>query len=314
MKLTKLVSSYITFKQSTGMSFRADASVLRAFCRAQGDTDIADVDPHAVLVFIAGKGPVTTFWHQKFKVLRGFYRYAIARSYTDSLPLPSVIPKPPQPFTPHIYSVDELRDLLATTECLQTPNSSLQAVTFRTLLLLLYGSAMRIGEALSLTLADVDLRESLLTIRDGKFGKSRLAPIGAKLTSELSTYVRQRSRLPLPAGKASAFLATRTGSRLSYEQANRLFQRVRKHAGVRRDHRSRYQPRLHDIRHTAAVHRVVAWYRQGADVQRLLPHLATYLGHVDIASTQRYLTMTSDLLGEANRRFEKYAQSEPHHE
>jgi integrase/recombinase XerD len=69
----------------------------------------------------------------------------------------------------------------------------------------------------------------------------------------------------------------------------------------------RYQPRLHDLRHAAAVHRLISWYRQGADVQRLLPQLATYLGHVHIAATQRYLTMTPELLHEASRRFERYA-------
>ena len=82
------------------------------------------------------------------------------------------------------------------------------------------------------------------------------------------------------------------------------------HAGIRRDDGARYQPRLHDLRHTAAVHRLIAWYRAGADVQRLLPHLATYLGHVDLASTQRYLTMTPELLQEASRRFEQYARPE----
>jgi integrase len=72
----------------------------------------------------------------------------------------------------------------------------------------------------------------------------------------------------------------------------------------------RYQPRLHDFRHTFAVSRLIAWYREGKDVQRLLPHLSTYLGHYNVASTQRYLTMTAELLQEANRRFERYALPE----
>jgi site-specific recombinase XerD len=72
----------------------------------------------------------------------------------------------------------------------------------------------------------------------------------------------------------------------------------------------RYQPRLHDLRHAAVVHRLVYWYRQGADVQRLLPQLATYLGHVHIAATQHYLTLTAELLQEASKRFEQYARRE----
>ena len=83
-------------------------------------------------------------------------------------------------------------------------------------------------------------------------------------------------------------------------------------AGVARHDGARYQPRLHDLRHAAAVHRLVSWYRMGADVQKLLPQLATYLGHVHIAATQRYLTMTPELLSEASRRFERYAMEEPH--
>jgi site-specific recombinase XerD len=82
---------------------------------------------------------------------------------------------------------------------------------------------------------------------------------------------------------------------------------------VKRDDGCRFQPRLHDLRHAYAVHRVVTWYQQGADVQHLLPQLATYLGHLHIAATQRYLTMTPELLREASRRFERYAW-EGHHE
>jgi integrase len=89
-----------------------------------------------------------------------------------------------------------------------------------------------------------------------------------------------------------------------------LFQKVRRAAGIGCTTGECRPPRIHDIRHTAAVHRVTAWYRTGRDVQRLLPRLATYLGHSDIKSTQRYLHMTTDLLQEASQRFANYAQSE----
>jgi len=96
--------------------------------------------------------------------------------------------------------------------------------------------------------------------------------------------------------------------------AERAFVRLRAITGVARKDGTRYQPRLHDLRYAMAVHRLVAWYREGADVQRLLPQLATYLGHVDVAATQRYLTMTPELLLEASRRFERYAQPGVGHE
>lgn len=148
---------------------------------------------------------------------------------------------------------------------------------------------MRIGEALALTLQDADLENRVLTVRDSKFFKTRLVPIGPRLATVLADYLSRRYQLALPEGEASAFLATRTGLHLDYKRVNKLFCRLRKVAEIRREATARYQPRIHDIRHAAAVHRVIAWYRAGKDVQRLLPQLATYLGHVDLASTQRAL-------------------------
>lgn len=313
MKLAELVTSYITLKRAAGMRFRSEVGVLNAFCHTMGDIEIAEVDPQRVQAFLAGPGPVTTYWHQKYKVLSGFYRFALSRGYLNVSPLPTIVPKCPPPLTPYIYSVAELRRLLDATERLHTPMSPLQATTFHTLLLLLYGSAMRVSEALALSLADVNLDESLITVRDTKFFKTRWVPIGPKLTAELATYAERRRRLPLPAGEASAFLVTRTGHRLSYDQVNRLFGRVRQAADVKREVQARYQPRLHDIRHTAIVHRVVAWYQAGLDVGQWLLPLSTYVGHGEIKSTQRYLSMTSELLTAASQRFERYAQ-EDHHE
>ena len=197
---------------------------------------------------------------------------------------------------------------------MHSPVSPLQATTFHTLLLLLYGSAMRISEALALTLADVDLTQGLLTVRDTKFYKTRWVPIGPKLTAALRTYAAQRGRLAVPAGDRSAFFVTRTGHPLSYKQANRLFIRVRRDAAIQRDPTARYQPRLHDLRHTAIVHRVVAWYQAERDVGRLLLPLATYVGHADITATQHYLSMTPELWTAASQRFEHYAHVEVCHE
>jgi site-specific recombinase XerD len=307
MKLAELVSHYLASQHALGMRYRTQAVTLKAFCHAMGDCHINDVQADDVQAFIAGQGPVTAFWHHKYRVLDGFYRFAITRGFTPVSPLPTTVPKCPPALPPYIYSVEELRRLLAATEGLQTARSSLQAYTFRTLLLLLYGTGMRIGEALALTLADVQLQDCLLTVRDAKFYKTRWVPTGPQLTAKLAAYATQRRRLPLPVGTDSAFLATRTGHHLSYVRASQLFRRVRQDAGIHREPGARYQPRLHDLRHTAAVHRLIAWYRNGADVQRLLPHLSTYLGHVGIASTQRYLTMTPELLAEASHRFEHYA-------
>ena len=310
MKLHDIVEAYIDYKHSLGMRFRSQAAVLQAFKRAMGNIAIAEVKPESVLAFIAGTGPITARWIENHRVLGGFYRYAVGRGFATLSPLPTDTPRPPTQLTPYIYTVDELKRLLAATEILQTPLSPLLALTMRTLFLLLYGTGMRIGEALSLTLQDVDLENRVLMVRDSKFFKTRLVPIGPRLTTVLTDYLSDRCQLPLLAGEASAFLATRTGIRLDYKRVSKLFGRIRQSAEIRREATARYQPRIHDIRHSAAVHRVIAWYRAGADVQKLLPQLATYLGHVDVSSTQRYLTMTAELLNEASLRFERYAEPE----
>jgi integrase/recombinase XerD len=314
MTLEALVTSYLTVKRAAGMRFDSEASLLKAFCRAMGDIELAEVTPHKVRAFLAGPRPITTYWHHKYTVLGGLYRFALSRGYLVASPLPTIVPKCPPSLTPYIYSIAELRRLLAATERLATPMSPLQALTFRTLLLLLYGTGMRVSEALALTLNDMELGEQLITVRDTKFFKTRWVPLGPKLTAQLAVYTAQRRRLPLPREEASPLLATRTGHRLHYDQVNRLFCRVRQEAGVHREAHARYQPRLHDLRHTAIVHRVVAWYRAGLDVQRWLLPLSTYVGHSEIKSTQRYLSMTPELLTEASQRFARYAQREDDHE
>ncbi len=214
----------------------------------------------------------------------------------------------------HIYSQEELRNLLKATAEYETPRTVLEEATLRTLLLLLYGAGLRIGEALALTRADVDLDAALLSIRESKFYKTRLVPIGPKLTAVLRTYADDGYQRGHSNNPGAPFFVTRTGTAVTRGMAERAFVRLRNIAGIAREDGARYQPRLHDLRHSMALHRLLAWYREGADVQRLLPQLATYLGHVDVAATQRYLTMTPELLHEASQRFERYAQPEVHHE
>jgi len=107
---------------------------------------------------------------------------------------------------------------------------------------------------------------------------------------------------------------TRTDTAVTRGMAESAFVGLRNSAGIARADGTRYRPRFHDLRHTMAVHRLVAWYREAAGAQRLLAQLATYLGHVDVAATQRYPTMTPALLDAASRRFERYAQPEVGHE
>jgi site-specific recombinase XerD len=308
MKLSQVVQEYVGLKQAMGSRFHAESVILKAFCKAMKDAPLTEVTTERVLAYIAGTGPVTRFWHRKHEALRGFYRFAMGRGYTQSCPLPERLPRPSRIFTPYIYSSDELHRLINATEQCVSSRTKLQAPTLRTVLLLLYGAGLRISEALCLTPQDVDLTNSLLTIRTSKFYRTRLVPIGVRLTSRLAAYDKQRSRWGIPRATVESFFVTRDGQPVKRSLAESAFCRLRRLANVLRHDGARYQPRLHDMRHSFAVHRLVAWYREGADVQRLLPQLSTYLGHVHISSTQRYLTMTPDLLHQASVRFEQYAR------
>jgi site-specific recombinase XerD len=228
--------------------------------------------------------------------------------------LPIVIPKKPQSLIPYIYSTKELSSLLDASLSYQKKRSGFEPYMVRTLLLLLYGAGLRISEAINLTLADVNLPQSLLTIRETKFYKTRLVPTGAQLTKSLSQYVQQRQTSRYPSNLEAPFFVGRNGKAVKRCVFQGTFRRICKKAGVERTDAGRYHPRLHDLRHTFAVHRLTAWYKEGANVQKLLPVLSVYLGHARLSSTSIYLTMTPALLEEAGRLFQRYAFQEETHE
>src|SRR5215510_8819604 len=308
-KLSEVAARYVAHKQAIGMRFRTEACTLKSFCRAMGEITLYEVTPSRVQAWLAGTGRVIRFWHRKHEVLTGFYRFTIARGYVSHSPLPQTVPNPLKAFAPYIYSREELRRLLDAIGANDHPRSSIDPDTYKTLLLLLYGAGLRISEALTLTMEDVNLAAGILRIRESKFYKTRLVPIGTDLLQILVQYARKRRRV----SPDSPFFVSRQGTIVTRQAAELTFCRLRIRAGVLRNGSCpRHQPRLHDLRHAFAVHRLVSWYRNGADVQRLLPRLSTYLGHVHIAATQRYLTLTPELLREAGTRFERYAMEGGH--
>jgi len=314
MKLGSAIQEYIDYKRSLGMDFRTDATRLRAFLRQTGDVELDSISAENVQAYLKGRGgPVTSFWFNKYHALDRFFRYAVGRRYLGHRPpLPTTQPKRPPTHVPYLYSAEEVRCLLGVPDTRYQPTSPLEPHTMRTLILLLYGAGLRIGEALRLTLADMNLNECLLMIRETKFFKSRLVPLGRDLTQMLQQYY-DRQWAAIGQAFDSPFLCTRKHTPVSYAQAHYVFQWLRTEVGIMRFDGGRFQPRLHDFRHTFAVRRLISWYREGKNVQRLLPHLSTYLGHVDIDSTAHYLTMTHELLQEANRCFEIYASAGVRH-
>lgn len=310
MKISEVVSLYVSHKRALGYKFRSEEALLRSFCKTVGNDHIATIEEKTVLTFLNGNGPVTLFWAKKHCVLSGLYRFALSRGLAKALPLPRAIPKPTEPaFVPYIYSHEELKRLLDAIPAACAGRALVEEDVLKTLIMLLYGAGLRIGEALALTLNEVDLCQACLRIHNTKFFKSRLVPMGKDLTELLTGYVARCHERHVALAETPLF-CLHDGSPLSQSSVRNAFRRLRSHAGVLRDGGPRCQPRLHDLRHTAAVHRLISWYRSGADLQELLPKLAIYLGHSDMSSTQRYLTMTPELLRLASLRFEHYAIGE----
>lgn len=309
MKLSSAIEKYVDLKRSLGAVFSVDARILRSFSRAVEDAPLEAITSEDCRKFCRGKGLPTRFWERKHQSLSGFFRYLLARGILVNSPFQEPVPRIQRTFRPYIYSNDELgRLLLEAISQEQSRRRLLEPDTLRTIILLLYGAGLRVGEALRLRPCDVNFQDRVLCIWGTKFFKSRMVPIGASLTATLARYAQQHQPVRPSDEHPPSFFTTRTGKTIRIGVLEAAFVRLRERAGIRRPSTDRWQPRLHDFRATFAVHRLVGWYREGADLQRRLPLLSTYLGHVNISGTQAYLPMTHELLVEASRRFERYAR------
>ncbi len=307
MKLREAIRQYVKWRQSHGAKFTTQELLLNLLLKnLDGDIGCDDVTNAQVCAFLTGNRPLTSYRSGKYSALSGFYRFAITRGYASRSPLPDNEPKTPAPAPPYVFSKDELRRLFGAIEGSRRIPPKLDSDTLRTLLLLLYGTGLRRGEALHLTLADVDLSAAVLTVKDTKFYKTRIVPVGPELADELKRYAALRARRPAPDGESSTFLAYRDGTPLRTWTVDHALLKALEAAGIDRRDSVRRPPTLHSFRHSFAVHRLTSWYHENADIQRLLPVLSTYLGHSQLAHTQVYLSMTPELLLQASMRFERY--------
>jgi integrase/recombinase XerD len=315
MILHDAVDHYVEWRRAHGARFITSARALYLFCKSVPEQVCCDmVTEGQVRQFLDGTGPLTRWRAGKYGALAGFYRYAISRGYASQSPLPDADeePRQPQSASSYIYSREELRRLFDAVDISRKHATLLDANTFRAILLTLYGAALRSSEALHLTMGDVDLTNAVLTVRNTKFYKSRLVPVASQLADSLRIYAKRRLKHPLPEGMESTFFANRDGTPVRKHNVDHAFKMLLKIAGVSRRDDGRRAPCLHALRHTAAVHRLTSWYREGADIQRLLPALSTYLGHVHLDGTSVYLSMTPELLHEASVRFDRYINGGDH--
>jgi len=236
----------------------------------------------------------------------------MARGYVSRSPLPTRLTILPQILVPHIYTRDELARLLRLASARYMRCPRVEPKVIHALIVLMYGAALRTNEALGLDIADVDLQQRHIRVRNTKFYKTRLVPLGRDVTGVLARYVADRNRYHSTAPTAPLFVY-RKGQRLSDDAARAHFRCLCRRAGFGVPGGTAVEPRLHDLRHSAIVHRVIAWYRDDRNVQALLPKLSTYVGHKDVACTQRYLQLIPELLDQASRRFATHAREVYNH-
>jgi integrase/recombinase XerD len=312
MSLDEIIANYITQQRSLGKRYGTEGNILKAFRRSIGDVPVRDIRPEMVSRFIDQGGTSFETRGKKYRALAGMFFFAVTRRLLKTSPMPRRRNRISPTFAPYIYSEAELKRLFAAIPvATEGRRLTIDADTLRTFLLLLYGAGLRRGEAMRLKIEDVDIEQSLINVRRTKFFKTRIVPLSDSLTAVMRAFVARRGN-SYSAGPASSLFSSRNGTPLCSTTLAVAFRRLCKIADIRRDGGARNQPRMHDLRHSAAVHRVTAWYRHDADLNDLLPKLATYLGHTGLAGTQRYLTMTQELLAEASSRFEAFSGGHRH--
>lgn len=231
------------------------------------------------------------WWAVKLGMVRGFARYLSAFDPATEVPPVGLLPEPSHRIVPYIYSDQDIAWLLEAAGRLHPEH---RADTYQTLIALVAVTGMRVGEAVRLDRDDIDFDQGLLTIRNTKFGKSRQLPLHPSTVEALAAYAHrrdQRRRKPI----APSLFTSTVGTRLLRDNVSTVFPRLVSDAGIEWPE-GRRPPRLHDLRHSFAVHCVIGWYRNGVDVERRLPLLSTYLGHIAPSSTYWYLTAVPELL------------------
>lgn len=204
-------------------------------------------------------------------------------------------------FVPHIYTRKEVRRIILEAKRIGPPGSIRPAV-ISTLIGLLYTTGLRIGEATGLTIGDVDLKRRVLHVRETKFKKSRYVPLSASAVDHLRTFLQKRRKAGFSMASTSPFFITRTGRRYGQATLTTIFLQIVRKLGIRGPKGQR-GPRIHDFRHTFAVNRLLAWYRERANLAAKLPLLSTYLGHTTVTATEVYLHATAELLEAVGKRF-----------
>jgi integrase len=300
--LRELLQDYLTMRRALGFKLRTEGIALLSFVAFMEQARAEFISTDLALAW--AKQPTSVQpaqWARRLSCVRCFARYCSAIDSHTEIPPLGLLPFPHQRPSPYFFTDENIDRLLQ--DALQLPaKDALANHTVYCLLGLLSVSGLRICEALGLTLNDVDLDEGILAIHSTKFGKSRLVPLHTTTVEVLSDYRERRERF-LAGRQVPHWFVNSRGGRLGYDGVLRAFHRL---TAALPSQPGRARPRLHDLRHRFALVTVVHWYRDGQDVQRRLPVLSAFLGHVQVSDTYWYLSACPELLDAAKERLERH--------
>lgn len=294
--LEQALKDYLRLRRSLGFQLRGAEGLLRnfvVFLQAKGASHITRELAVRWATQPDKAQPATWAWH--LGIVRRFAIWHSAIDPRTEIPPVGLLPHRYQRKPPHIYSDEQIEKILRQTQQLPSP-TGLRARTYTTLFGLLVATGMRVSEALGLDQPDVDLKLGILHIRRTKFGKSRYVPVHPSTVRALKNYAEARERL-VPAPGIPAFFISEQGRRITGWMAGYTFAKISQRIGLRAGAKGKgHGPRLQDMRHRFAARTLIHWYRAGLDVERELPKLSTYLGHVHVNDTYWYLEAVPELL------------------
>ncbi len=302
-----LVQEYLDDRHRCGFALTAPGFQLRAFARfADQSGHRGPLTRRIVLDWVQGQKPFAKrmVWAARLKIIRPFAAYRARFDPQTEIPDARMFGKSSVRITPHIYTDQEILDLLDAARGMR-PRGRLRPTTYETLFGLLAATGLRISEALHLRYADVDFTQGIVTVRQTKFTKSRLVPFHPTVCAALQRYTAVR-QLCAPVSPEAFVFVSSVGAALPVRTVQNVFARLRTDLGwISRG--ARAVPRIHDLRHTFICRRVQLWYQQGANIENAMAALSTYVGHGSVSETYWYLTGIPELMAIAGRNFEKFA-------
>lgn len=314
MLIKECVEAYADHMTKLGYKFNSSLAILKAFAKSQGDDATTNMlTPEGCSRYLYGvDGRIRPTWFNQHTTLKGFFNWLRARNLIDRNLLPIELPKRPKPRKAYVYSVEELKSIFAAALTYQKLRRTIIPECVQMILMLCYFLGLRRSEVLKLKLGDINPTARLVKIRGTKFNKSRILTYNSQVAMLINGFLKWRSSHGLADEQDDYLFLTRKGTPMSIPCFDHTFRKVCRKAGFARKDGVKAHARIHDLRHTFAVHRLLQAYRDGLDVQKFLPSLSAYMGHKCISHTSVYLTMTPELLSEANNLFAKFAQRKGH--